>query len=215
MSTQLDPRGPQFAGALTAVVLATVLLLAPGPLAVALLAAQAALFAIGAGLGVQHTPQAWLFRSFVRPRLAPPRDWEDAAPPRFAQGVGLAFAYAWQLAFVAAAGFVLTSTAILMQLLGECGAFPSGDSLKSTETGLVRKPKARARAFGESWEEVLRLGLAGMEDARAADSSLEVIWADPETKGLGELVDAVSEIGVVAHDEQVDVAAGVTVASGS
>ncbi len=30
---------------------------------------QAALFAVGAGLGVQHTPHAWVFRTLVRPRL--------------------------------------------------------------------------------------------------------------------------------------------------
>lgn len=74
-------------------------------------------------------------------------------------------------------------------LLGQSGAFPSGESLKATETGLVRKVEARALAFGESWEEVVRLGLAAMEDARAADDSLEVIWAEHESQGLGELSD--------------------------
>ena len=132
MSTQLDPRGPQFAAALTAVVLATVLLLAPGPLAVALLAAQAALFAIGAGLGVQHTPQAWLFRSFVRPRLAPPRDWEDAAPPRFAQGVGVAFAVVGVAGFLAGAplvGLVATGFALVAALLNAVFGFCLGCEL--------------------------------------------------------------------------------------
>ncbi len=33
--------------------------------------------------------------------------------------VGMAFGFAWQVAFVSAAGFVLTSTAIVMQVLGE------------------------------------------------------------------------------------------------
>lgn len=36
-------------------------------------------------------------------------------------GVGLAFGFAWQVAFVSAAGFVLTSTAIVMQVLAERG----------------------------------------------------------------------------------------------
>ena len=40
---------------------------------------------------MQHTPHAWLFRTVVRPRLAPPEELEDPAPPRFAQAVGLAF----------------------------------------------------------------------------------------------------------------------------
>lgn len=88
----IDPRGPQFAAALTSVVLLAVLLLAPGPVATALLAAQAALFAIGASRGVQHTPYSWLFRTLVRPRLGAPAELEDPAPPRFAQAVGLGFA---------------------------------------------------------------------------------------------------------------------------
>ncbi|MCH7307034.1 monovalent cation:proton antiporter-2 (CPA2) family protein [Acinetobacter sp. NIPH 1852] len=36
-------------------------------------------------------------------------------------GVGLAFGFSWQIAFIAATGFVLTSTAIVMQLLGDRG----------------------------------------------------------------------------------------------
>ena len=88
----IDPRGPQVAAALTAVVLVAVLLLAPGRLAVVLLGAQAVVFAIGATWGVQHTPYSWLFRTAVRPRLAPPAELEDARPPQFAQAVGLGFA---------------------------------------------------------------------------------------------------------------------------
>lgn len=36
-------------------------------------------------------------------------------------GVGLAFGFSWQIAFIGATGFVLTSTAIVMQLLGDRG----------------------------------------------------------------------------------------------
>jgi uncharacterized protein DUF4395 len=86
----IDPRGPQFTAGLTAIVLGVVLLL-PSPWAAVLTGVQAVLFAIGATRGVQHTPHAWLFRTLVRPRLAPPDELEDPAPPRFAQGVGLAF----------------------------------------------------------------------------------------------------------------------------
>jgi glutathione-regulated potassium-efflux system protein KefB len=48
-------------------------------------------------------------------------------------GLGLAAGYPWQVAFVAAAGFVLTSTAIVMQLLGERGdiALPPGQKMVS------------------------------------------------------------------------------------
>src|SRR4051794_24218051 len=92
MNTQIDPRGPQFAATLTALLLALVLATAPGTVALVALSVQTVFFAIGAGRGIQHTPYAWLFRTVVRPRLAPPADLEDAAPPRFAQAVGLIFA---------------------------------------------------------------------------------------------------------------------------
>ena len=120
MSAQIDPRGQRFAAAITAVVLAAVLALAPSPVGVALLAAQTALFAVGAGWGVAQTPHAWLFRSFVRPRLAPPREWEDAAPPRFAQAVGLVFAAVGLAGFLAGAtvvGLVATGFALVAALL--------------------------------------------------------------------------------------------------
>ena len=90
-ATGIDPRGPQFTAALTAVVLVVALLL-PAPAATVLVGVQAILFATGAGLGVQRTPHAWLFRTVVRPRLGAPSELEDPAPPRFAQAVGLAFA---------------------------------------------------------------------------------------------------------------------------
>ena len=99
--TGIDPRGPQVAAALTSVVLVLVLLLAPSPLGIALLGAQAAVFAVGAVRGVQHTPYSWVFRSLIRPRLSPPPELEDPAPPRFAQSVGLGFA------LVGLAGFLL------------------------------------------------------------------------------------------------------------
>ena len=89
-SAGIDPRGPQFTAAVTAAVLAVVLFL-PSPWAAVLTAVQAVLFAVGAGRGVQHTPHAWLFRTFVRPRLSAPEELEDPAPPRFAQAVGLGF----------------------------------------------------------------------------------------------------------------------------
>ena len=46
-------------------------------------------------------------------------------------GVGLLFGFKWQVAFIGAAGFVLTSTAIVMQLLGDRGdiAQPHGQKI--------------------------------------------------------------------------------------
>jgi uncharacterized membrane protein YjdF len=98
---QIDPRGARFAATLTTVVLAVALLLSPSPVTVVLLAIQAVVFAIGAARGVQRTPYAWLFKTLLRPRLGRPAELEDAAPPRFAQTVGLGFAV------VALAGYLL------------------------------------------------------------------------------------------------------------
>jgi Domain of unknown function (DUF4395) len=56
-----------------------------------LLAAQAVVFGIGAIFGLRYAPYGLIFRALIRPRLGPPTEMEDAAPPRFAQGVGLAF----------------------------------------------------------------------------------------------------------------------------
>jgi hypothetical protein len=128
MSNQkIDPRGPQFTAAVTAVVLAAILLLAPSAAAVALLAVQAGFFALGAVRGIQHTPHAWVFRTLVRPRLSAPTHFEDAAPPRFAQAVGLAFAVAGLLGYLLgseiagaiAVGFALTA-ALLNAVFGFC-----------------------------------------------------------------------------------------------
>ena len=116
----IDPRGPRFTAAVTAVVLGVVLLTAPSGFATALLGVQAALFAAGAALGVHRTPLAWLFRTSVRPRLAPPSELEDAAPPRFAQGVGLAFAVVGIAGFLAGLdllGLVATGFALVAALL--------------------------------------------------------------------------------------------------
>jgi hypothetical protein len=125
----IDPRGPQFAAALTSVVLVGVLLLAPGPAATALLAAQAVLFAIGARRGVQRTPYSWLFRTVVRPRLAAPDELEDPAPPRFAQAVGLGFAVVGLLAFLAGVdgvGLVAVGLALVAALLNAAFRFCLG-----------------------------------------------------------------------------------------
>ena len=81
----IDPRGPRFAAAVTSVVLVAVLLTG----SVWLLAAQAAVFALGAR---DRSPYALFFRQVVRPRLAPPAELEDPRPVRFAQAVGLGFA---------------------------------------------------------------------------------------------------------------------------
>ena len=119
-SPQIDPRGQQFAAAVTSVVLVAVLLTAPGPLGIVLLAAQAALFATAVARGGQRTPVAALFRAVVRPRLAPPAHLEEPEPPRFAQGVGQVFALVALAGFLSGAttlGYVATGFALVAALL--------------------------------------------------------------------------------------------------
>lgn len=87
---RIDPRGPRFGAAVTAVLLATAILLGPVwgliPLTVTLAA-----FAAGAFLGVGRQPWGLVYRRLVRPRLAAPSELEDPRPPRFAQAIGLVF----------------------------------------------------------------------------------------------------------------------------
>lgn len=88
---QVDPRGPRFGGAVTTVVLALALIFMGTTLGTVLIAWQTLVFALGAIVGLQAQPYGIVFRRLVRPRLAPPAELEDAAPPRFAQAVGLVF----------------------------------------------------------------------------------------------------------------------------
>ncbi|MCC5579689.1 DUF4395 domain-containing protein [Microtetraspora sp. AC03309] len=89
---QVDPRGPRFGAAVTTVVLALVLVTGSAWL----LAVQAIVFVLGA---LDVSPYGFFFRKFVRPRLGPLGELEDAAPPRFAQGVGIAFAVVGLIGF--------------------------------------------------------------------------------------------------------------------
>ena len=92
MTGGIDPRGPRFTASVTAVILAAALLIPSPAAAGTLVALQALFFLVGVAAGVHLTPTGLLFRSLVRPRLEPPAELEDPRPPRFAQGVGLAFA---------------------------------------------------------------------------------------------------------------------------
>lgn len=89
---RIDPRGPRFGAAITAVLLLVVIFLALTGASVAallLLTTLAVLFAWGAFAGAGRHPYGLLFKRFVRPRLGPPAELEDPAPPTFAQGIGL------------------------------------------------------------------------------------------------------------------------------
>lgn len=125
--TGIDPRGPRFGAAVTAVLLAVVILLGQGAAATAALAVVVASFALGAVKGTQGTVQGVVFRLWVRPRLAPPAHLEDPRPPRFAQlvglvitGIGLVVAVAGAPGAVTVAASLALVAATLNATIGLC-----------------------------------------------------------------------------------------------
>lgn len=128
VETGIDPRGPQFTAAITVVVLVAILAL-PGAAATTLTAIQFALFTLGAIAGVQKTPHAWAFRTFIRPRLGKPTELEDPKPPQFAQAVGAGFTGGALIAFVLGAtvvGQVLIGAALIAATLNAVFRFCLG-----------------------------------------------------------------------------------------
>ncbi|SDC73033.1 DUF4395 domain-containing protein [Rhodococcus tukisamuensis] len=119
---QVDVRGPRFAAWITTAVLVAVLALSTVSAVAAglLLAVQAVVFAIGAALGPRRSPYGQVFALFVAPRLAPTSEREPAAPLKFAQLVGLAFAVVGVAGFLtglAVLGAVATGFALFAALL--------------------------------------------------------------------------------------------------
>lgn len=70
------------------------------------------------------------------------------------------------------------------------GQSPSGDAIKSAETGLVAKVGNRTLGAGERWEEVIRLGFKSFGDSRSDLTRAEIRWSDPEYRTEAELTDA-------------------------
>lgn len=104
----IDPRGPRFAAAITTVVLAVVLITGSPWL----LGFQAVVFALAALFGLAASPYSLLYARVVRPRLRPPAELEDPAPPRFAQTVGLGFA------IVGLVGYLTEATVVAYVAVG-------------------------------------------------------------------------------------------------
>lgn len=160
-STGIDPRSPRFGAGITAVLLLVVITLALvtpeatgvgeralQPAAV-LFAVITALFAWGAFAGIPRHPYGALYRAVIRPRLAPPSELEDPAPPTFAQGVGFVITLAglvlhlagvpWALVIAAAAAFV---AAFLNSVFGYC--LGCQIYLLLARAGIVRRKGATA-----------------------------------------------------------------------
>lgn len=128
---EVDVRGPRAAAWVTSAVLAVALLTGSG----ALVAVQAAVFAVGAFAGLRYAPYGVLFRVLVAPRLGPVREREPEAPARFAQLVGLVFAVVGAAGYLSGAplvGAVATGLALVAALLNAATGFCLGCELYLT-----------------------------------------------------------------------------------
>jgi Domain of unknown function (DUF4395) len=113
---QVDPRGQRFGAIITSIVLIVVLVTSSWPL----LAVQAVVFVVGVAFGLRRAPYGLVYQALVRPRLGPPKELEPEAPPRFAQGVGAAFALAGVVGYalgIPALGMTATAFALVAAFL--------------------------------------------------------------------------------------------------
>lgn len=74
----------------------------------------------------------------------------------------------------------------------------SAEGLAAAEAGLMRKIEERKHSFGESWEQVLRLGgfVSGKSEA-AADWTSQVKWRDTESRSLAQSADALGKLATM------------------
>ena len=112
----VDPRGPRFTAWMTAIILAVVLLTGWWRL----LAAQTVLFAMCAFITLKLNPWGHVYRAAIQPRIKKTTEREEAAPLRFAQGVGFVFALIGTIGYATGfttVGIVATSFALVAALL--------------------------------------------------------------------------------------------------
>jgi hypothetical protein len=88
------------------------------------------------------------------------------------------------------------------------GGVPSGEALKTAESGLVNKAQQRMVNFGNSWEDCLMMAhriQAAFGSGVVADESdvmVDTTWDDPETRNEQshmEVLKAKAELGVSKH----------------
>ena len=87
------------------------------------------------------------------------------------------------------------------------GGVPSGEALKTAESGLVNKAKQRMVNFGNSWEDCMMMAVRiqaafGTAVAGADEAMIETTWDDPETRNEQshmEVLKAKAELGVTKH----------------
>jgi len=110
-----------------------------------ILAAQAAVFAIGAVGGPRRHPYGRIFAAVVSPRLGPATEREPVPPLKFAQLVGLLFAIAGVAGFAVGAplvGVTATAFALAAAFLNAAFGICLGCMLYPLATRLPRRQAA-------------------------------------------------------------------------
>ena len=124
--------------------------------------------------------------------VQPPPDPEDPNPPRVEFGeFSQTDMSPYQKMIESEIGAISSISRLPYHyLLGQPQAVPpSGESLKSSEAGLIRKVRTAMIHLGEGWEETVRLALRAIGDS--GDRAGETIWRDPETRNEAVRTDAV------------------------
>lgn len=83
------------------------------------------------------------------------------------------------------------------------GEMPSGESIKSAETGLVAKAYEKMVFLGEDYEEVQDITLMVKGTPRPKETIIETIWGDPEYRTESEHVDALLKLKSIGIAEEI------------
>ena len=123
---QIDPRGPRFGAAIinlfSIIIFFFALDKATEAIAQSLLAIVWVSFLWGTLFGSSKHPFGIFYKKVVRPKLAAPKELEDARPPRFAQFVGLV---------VTSLGFVLLALNVPFGIAIAAGALFAASTLQA------------------------------------------------------------------------------------
>ena len=141
----VDVRGPRFAAWVTTTVLVITLVAAAfsGPAAAVILGLQAVVFAIAALRGPRNSPYGLVFAKVVAPRLGPVTEREPVPPLKFAQLVGLIFAFVGVIGLasgVAVLGVIATAFALVAAFLNAAFGICLGCQLYPFVARLRRTP---------------------------------------------------------------------------
>jgi len=79
----------------------------------------------------------------------------------------------------------------------------SADAIKAAEAGLVCKVRRRMLHIGEGWETVIRLALGLIGNPGAANMAGQVLWADPETRSIAQLADALTKFAAIGVPQDI------------